>query len=239
MFRKLFLATLLIFNTAFAQQNTTQNAIDNAEQPKPDKSSQKPAESKLEKSAIKIENNQLQPVSASSIKKSIEDLFSSKKIKSLMFSDTDYSNIDRAIESFQNNQVFELESEEEKSSSDEKAVGEDVKKAEQDNVKSYIYLSSVLYFNENSWSLWINDKKYTSKNNIPDSEMYFKKVSKDKVNIIWKLSVSKWKILSGLRSESLAPKINSNNQVEIDFVLQPNQTFILSSNKVVAGRAKK
>jgi hypothetical protein len=231
MFKKLFLSTLLIFNTAFAQQGATQNTIDNVEQPKLDKS--------LEKPAIKIENNQPQPVSASSIKKSIEDLFSSKKIKSLMFSDTDYSNIDRAIESFQNNQVFELESEEEKSFGDEKVAGEDDKKSEQDNVKSYIYLSSVLYFGENSWSLWINDKKYTSKNNIPDSEMYFKKVSKDKVNIIWKLSISKWKILSGLRSESLAPKINSNNQVEIDFVLQPNQTFILSSNKVVAGRAKK
>jgi len=40
-----------------------------------------------------------------------------------------------------------------------------------------------------------------------------------------------------LRSESLAPKINNNNQVEIDFTLQPNQTFILSSSKVVNGKA--
>ena len=108
---------------------------------------------------------------------------------------------------------------------------------EQENVKAYIFLSSILYFGNDSWSLWVNDKKYTAKSNKVENELYFKSVERDKVNIIWKLSVSKWKILSGLRSESLAPKINNNNQVEIDFTLQPNQTFILSSSKVVNGKA--
>jgi len=183
----------------------------------------------------KIETaNSKTPISASSIKKSIEDLFSNTKMQSLMFGDSDISNIDKAIEAFQNNQIFELEGGEE---NQEKSITEEEKKLEQENVKAYIFLSSILYFGNDSWSLWINDKKYTAKNNKPDSELYFKSVEKDKVNIIWKLSVSKWKILSGLRSESLAPKINSNNQVEIDFVLQPNQTFILNSNKVVNGKA--
>ena len=183
----------------------------------------------------KIETaNSKTPISASYIKKSIEDLFSNTKIQSLMFSDTDISNIDKAIEAFQNNQIFELDGGEE---NQEKSITEEEKKLEQENVKAYIFLSSILYFGNDSWSLWINDKKYTAKNNKLDSELYFKSVEKDRVNIIWKLSVSKWKILSGLRSESLAPKINSNNQVEIDFVLQPNQTFILNSNKVVNGKA--
>ena len=183
----------------------------------------------------KIETaNSKTPISASYIKKSIEDLFSNTKIQSLMFSDTDISNIDKAIEAFQNNQIFELEGGEE---NQEKSITEEEKKLEQENVKAYIFLSSILYFGNDSWSLWINDKKYTAKNNKLDSELYIKSVKKDRVNIIWKLSVSKWKILSGLRSESLAPKINSNNQVEIDFVLQPNQTFILNSNKVVNGKA--
>jgi hypothetical protein len=174
------------------------------------------------------------PISASSIKKSIEDLFSGTKIQSLMFSETDSSNIDKAIEAFQNNQIFELEGEEE---TPEKSTIEEVKKMEQENVKAYIFLSSILYFGNDSWSLWVNDKKYTAKSNKVENELYFKSVERDKVNIIWKLSVSKWKILSGLRSESLAPKINNNNQVEIDFTLQPNQTFILSSSKVVNGKA--
>jgi hypothetical protein len=32
-------------------------------------------------------------------------------------------------------------------------------------------------------------------------------------------------------------EINANNQVEVEFTLKPNQTFILGLNKVVDGRA--
>jgi hypothetical protein len=216
----LLVATLFCQKSIYAQENINNSNIINNPSNEINK--------KIETASNKT------PISASYIKKSIEDLFSNTKIQSLMFSDTDISNIDKAIEAFQNNQIFELEGGEE---NQEKSITEEEKKLEQENVKAYIFLSSILYFGNDSWSLWINDKKYTAKNNKIDSELYFKSVEKDKVNIIWKLSVSKWKILSGLRSESLAPKINSNNQVEIDFVLQPNQTFILNSNKVVNGKA--
>jgi len=216
----LLVATLFCQKSIYAQENINNSNIINNPSNEINK--------KIETASNKT------PISASYIKKSIEDLFSNTKIQSLMFSDTDISNIDKAIEAFQNNQIFELEGGEE---NQEKSITEEEKKLEQENVKAYIFLSSILYFGNDSWSLWINDKKYTAKNNKLDSELYFKSVEKDKVNIIWKLSVSKWKILSGLRSESLAPKINSNNQVEIDFVLQPNQTFILNSNKVVNGKA--
>jgi len=216
----LLVATLFCQKSIYAQENINNSNIINNPSNEINK--------KIETASNKT------PISASSIKKSIEDLFSNTKMQSLMFSDSDISNIDKAIEAFQNNQIFELEGGEE---NQEKSITEEEKKLEQENVKAYIFLSSILYFGNDSWSLWINDKKYTAKNNKIDSELYFKSVEKDKVNIIWKLSVSKWKILSGLRSESLAPKINSNNQVEIDFVLQPNQTFILNSNKVVNGKA--
>ncbi len=216
----LLVATLFCQKSIYAQENINNSNIINNPSNEINK--------KIETASNKT------PISASYIKKSIEDLFSNTKMQSLMFGDSDISNIDKAIEAFQNNQIFELEGGEE---NQEKSITEEEKKLEQENVKAYIFLSSILYFGNDSWSLWINDKKYTAKNNKPDSELYFKSVEKDKVNIIWKLSVSKWKILSGLRSESLAPKINSNNQVEIDFVLQPNQTFILNSNKVVNGKA--
>ena len=216
----LLVATLFCQKSIYAQENINNSNIINNPSNEINK--------KIETASNKT------PISASYIKKSIEDLFSNTKMQSLMFGDSDISNIDKAIEAFQNNQIFELEGGEE---NQEKSITEEEKKLEQENVKAYIFLSSILYFGNDSWSLWINDKKYTAKNNKIDSELYFKSVEKDKVNIIWKLSVSKWKILSGLRSESLAPKINSNNQVEIDFVLQPNQTFILNSNKVVNGKA--
>ena len=94
-----------------------------------------------------------------------------------------------------------------------------------------------MYFAEKQWSLWINDKKFGAGSNSSENELYFKSVSQDKTTIVWRLSISKWKILSGKKSEEYAPKINENNQVEVEFTLKPNQTFILSSNKVVDGRA--
>ena len=224
----LFLFLIITFSCqVYAQENTPNQTSQIIE------TNQNNQETKEEVKKPEIPTSKT-PISASSIKKSIEDLFSGTKLQSLMFSETDASNIDKAIEAFQNNQIFELEGEAE---NPEKSVSEEAKKLEQENVKAYIFLSSILYFSNDSWSLWINDKKYTAKNNKAENELYFKSVDRDKVNIIWKLSVSKWKILSGLRSESLAPKINTNNQVEIDFTLQPNQTFILSSNKVVNGKA--
>ena len=53
--------------------------------------------------------------------------------------------------------------------------------------------------------------------NKEDNELFFKNLSQDKVTIVWKLSISKWKILSGKKSEEYAPKINSANQVEVEF----------------------
>ncbi|NBX52815.1 MAG: hypothetical protein EBT63_04125 [Proteobacteria bacterium] len=93
-----------------------------------------------------------------------------------------------------------------------------------------------MFFSEKSWSLWINDKKFLAQSNNPENELYFKNISQNQLTVVWKLSISKWKILSGKKSEELAPKINKDNQVEVEFTLKPNQTFMLSSNKVVDGR---
>lgn len=182
-------------------------------------------------------NNQ---ISAESVKKSIEQIFSPSKLVSLMYNDEQFSNIEKAIEASRNNVEFVPEGEEAKKLSEEQAKkqkeeNEDIQKTE-DNAKSYVYLSSIMFFSENSWSLWINDKKYATSTNNPDSELYFKNVSQDQVTVIWKLSISKWKILSGKKSEELAPKINKDNQVEVTFNLKPNQTFILNSNKTVDGK---
>jgi hypothetical protein len=182
-------------------------------------------------------NNQ---ISAESVKKSLDELFSPSKLTSLMYNDEQYGNIEKAIESARNNIEFIPEGEEAKKLSEEEAKKQkeemEIIQKNEDNEKSYIYLSSIMFFSENSWSLWVNDKKYVASNNKPDAELYFKNVSQDKVTIIWKLSISKWKILSGKKSEELAPKINKDNQVEIAFDIKPNQTFILNSNKTVDGR---
>ncbi len=174
-----------------------------------------------------------------------ETLLGKDKPNSLMFDDQEYDNLQSAVESLKNNEVYvpegsdanEILTEEGKKKAEEAEALKKAKEAEnQENEKSYIYLASIIHFNSKDWIIWINDKKITSKTNDATKELYVKKISKSDVSILWKLSLSKWKIISG-KKEEFAPKTNSENQIEIHFDLKPNQTFILSSGKVVEGKA--
>ena len=176
-------------------------------------------------------------------------LLGNGKPTSLMFDDQESGNLDRAIDSFKNNQAYSPEDAESDGTANASANEDDKKKLEeaerlrkaeelknQENEKSYIYLASVIYFNPKDWIVWINEKKITSKTNDPKKELFVESIRKDSAKILWKLNLSKWKIISG-RKEEFAPKINAENQIEIRFELKPNQTFVLSSNKVVEGKA--
>ncbi len=163
----------------------------------------------------------------------VKSLLGLDKVASLMFSDEEMSNIDRAVESFKNNQSFSVDGEEDGSKKDDKKNEAEA----EENKKSYIYLASIMYFSNKEWAIWINDDKISSDDNDYSKEMFVKDISPDGVKIIWNLTISKWKILSGKKSEDLAPKINGRGNVEIVFSLKPNQTYILSSGRVVEGRA--
>lgn len=174
-------------------------------------------------------------------KSGLANLLLGNKVGSLMFTDDENSNIDRAVDSLKNNQVYTPEeTEEEKAATDPDAKKEAPKveeKKSDENEKSYIYLASIIYFTEQDWVVWVNEQKITPKTNIRGKELYLRSVQKDRVDVMWTISISKWKILSGRKSETSAPKINANNQVEVNFSLKPNQTFILSTNSVVEGKA--
>jgi hypothetical protein len=222
-YKILFIVLLSIIEVSFSKDSRSQD------------------QGKIQKSINIDKVDSTTPLSAKSIKNALDDIFSPSKLKSLMYDEDQFSNIEKAIEAMRNNQAFTPEGAEanKQNAEDAKKQAEEIKSLEEseDNVKSYVFLSSIMYFAEKQWSLWINDKKFGAGSNSSENELYFKSVSQDKTTIVWRLSISKWKILSGKKSEEYAPKINENNQVEVEFTLKPNQTFILSSNKVVDGRA--
>jgi hypothetical protein len=155
---------------------------------------------------------------------------------SLMFDDEENSNIERAVESLKNNQVYSPGENE----GDAKTRAEaDRKKAEEktENEKSYIYLASIIYFTAKDWVVWVNEQKITSTGKKKEKELYVNSIHKDKVSIRWTLSVSKWKILSGAKLDAPTPVVNEDNKVVVNFDLKQNQTFILSANSVVEGKA--
>jgi hypothetical protein len=184
----------------------------------------------------KILNNDLGANSV--VSNTIKSTLLNNKPISLMFDDKQTSNIDRAIESLKNNQPYVADGNSDEQKVDKKNEDEKDKiMQEKENEKSYIYLGSMIYLSPKIWSVWINNKKITYETNSKNNEFYILSIQKDRVKVLWKLSLSKWKILSKNLDESQV-KINENNQVEIEFELKTNQTFVLSKNSAIEGRPK-
>ena len=145
--------------------------------------------------------------------------------QSLMFEDKEIRIINEALDAYKNNLPFTINN---------KSIKNKKKLPIEYNIKSYIYLGSILYQTPNNWSTWINGQKISSSNNHIDNDLYIKSISANHAKITWKMSISKWKILTKNKSEDKAP-INFNNQVEFNFTLGFNQTFILNSKEIVEG----
>ena len=95
---------------------------------------------------------------------------------------------------------------------------------------------SILYFNSQNWVIWVNNQKITSRKNKKEEEIFVKQATKEKVKLIWQMSLSKWKILSKSPEDSDTPPLNGDNKVEVEIELKQNQTYVLSSKKVFEGK---
>ena len=146
---------------------------------------------------------------------------------SIMHSTEESSNIEKAVDAFKNGYLLERPQEE---------VTEEKEEEEEEDIKSTIYLHSILYQSPTNWTIWLNDDKITAEQNIPSNEMYMNRVSQDKIEILWTLTFSKWKILLSREDARAKPFINEDNQVELRFSLSPHQTYILDYDLVVDGR---
>ena len=170
----------------------------------------------------------------SKILSGIEEVLLGKKpiIPSIMFYKSDSEKIERAL-NLEEGEEFVIEDSDE---DDEEVSDEGELKYEEREITT-VFLASILYFSKNNWSVWLSDEKITSDNNRFDNEFYIEGIDGKKVKVLWSIGLSKWKILSG-KTEDDAPFVNGYNQVEIRFILQPNQTYILKSNKIVEGNVR-
>ncbi len=173
------------------------------------------------------------------------NLLLGNKSTSLMFDDRETDNIERALDSFKNNQAYTpdeggeesiLDGAEAKKKREQEAAEKARKEQDEFNAKSYIYLASIMYSTPQDWVVWVNDKKITSETNKKGKELFLKSVDRDHVSILWNVSPSKLKVLLGAKADSLKLKVNDSGQIEVKFSLQPNQTFVLGSNTVVEGK---
>jgi len=226
---------LLIFTLIFTGANNTlaQETSSFSEANLPEKvAPSKPNDSKVSPTEIAVLGSKTTIISNNSL----ANMLLGNKMTSLMFNDEENANIERAVESLKNNQVYSPGEDEDeikaKAESDKKKTEEKT-----ENEKSYIYLASIIYFTAKDWVVWVNEQKITPATNKKEKELYVTSVYKDKVSIRWTISLSKWKILSGAKLDDPTPVVNEDNKIVVNFDLKQNQTFILSANSVVEGKA--
>lgn len=164
--------------------------------------------------------------SGNSISKIVSSLVNKKNdTPSLMFSTEEIEKIEQAITAHKNNQPFNAETK----------VAEKEELTTGGEVNSCVYLGSIMYHSPTSWAAWINGEKITNSDNKSGNEIYVRSINEDSVDLVWKMSISKWKILADQKSESGAP-IGADNQVELKFNLSFNQTYMLNGGKIIEGR---
>ncbi|MBU6140051.1 MAG: hypothetical protein KGP29_00640 [Proteobacteria bacterium] len=228
------LLNLILVLTFFCSQSLAQKTENFSEQNLPSESIKKEDLTNLSTEDAPIKK--LEVNKSTLIKKddssnnSIGSLLLNKKVISLMYDDDQNANIDRAVDAFKNNKKFLPEETDE-----QKEIANEEKDGAR-NRKSFIYLASILYLTKNDWVVWVNEQKITPSSNRPEKEIYLSSVKNDLIAITWKLSLSKWKILSQQGPEAETPELNESNQVVVKFELKPNQTFSLAENRIFEGR---
>jgi hypothetical protein len=103
------------------------------------------------------------------------------------------------------------------------------------NGNIYIYLNSIMYVSEDSWSIWINGVKITNLNN-DNKEISVKIISPSSIKLAWTFDSEQWGIIN---PNNLIPKSNyniNNNMITLVFYLSPNQTYIPATNQITEGK---
>jgi hypothetical protein len=163
-----------------------------------------------------------------------------KLYQSLMYSQEEADGIKKAIEANKSGQAFLAQEESSKElTPEEKAALEEERKRKElaeINERSKIHLGSILYFSENSWVIWLNKNKISASDNKASNEFYVESIDGNEVVVLWSLSLTKWRVLSGRSNNDDAPKTNASNRVTLRFTLMPNQTYLLRDDVVIEGK---
>lgn len=108
----------------------------------------------------------------------------------------------------------------------------------EEKVMANIYLNSILYISPNRWSVWINGDKITNETNNSNNEIFILNTSKEKIIVLWKVSLSKWEIIVPDLDYLSTVELNEYNEVENIFTLRPNQTYLPLEDKIIEGKVK-
>jgi hypothetical protein len=123
------------------------------------------------------------------------------------------------------------------SASSQEEIKEETEEKKQETIEqSFIHLGSIIYLSKQHWVIWINNEKISSDSNNQDNEIFVTSIHRGEVKILWRVSLSKWKIIKRYVASMALPQSNSEGEVEVRFTLKPNQTFSLMSESIMEGK---
>lgn len=102
-----------------------------------------------------------------------------------------------------------------------------------------ITLNSIMYTDDNNWSIWINNKKITNIDNKFDlSDFKVVDINKDYASIKWIMSKTRFEIVN--KQELITNyNVNDEDKIEVNIRLSSNQSYLPYFNMVVDGKYAK
>lgn len=154
---------------------------------------------------------------------------SEKKYTSLMFIEKDIDDIFKILSRTGQEKKYEQE----------KSLNETEKNEDDiiDRKNISVYLKSIMYISQDSWAVWLNDTKITNLTN-GDEEISVLSLSPLKAKLLWKMGVTKWEIVNANKSIPESKYTIKDSNVNLVFVLSPNQTYIPAKNEIIEGKIK-
>jgi hypothetical protein len=103
-----------------------------------------------------------------------------------------------------------------------------------------IYMGSILYSSDASWSIWLNGKKLTNKVNSAANPIYVESIDSSQAQIVWKpaSAIALNKIIREHKNATPDTLSIDAEKGRLTFTLRPNQTFVPSLLAVLEGLIK-
>ncbi len=109
------------------------------------------------------------------------------------------------------------------------------------------YLNSIIYVSSENWAVWLNNYKVEDKQSqsvsvvkVTDNSAEFKWITDnlDKVSPNWLTKVTKVGNVYQSKDGNIKIYYDSDKAVSVNFILRPNQTFIIDNLSIIEGRIK-
>lgn len=108
----------------------------------------------------------------------------------------------------------------------------------EDKSFTIITLNSIMFMNENNWSIWLNNKKFSNIDNNNNSEFKIIFINSNQIKLKWIMTETKFKNFINKQNIISENKysLNEEGKIEIILDLYVNQSYLSFLDKIIDGK---